>query len=216
MKNEVVIIGRNEGNYVNQMIKSLPEDWHKIYVADRCTDNTVDLLRQYNNVTIVETKNYTGRKTSSCRNLGLSYTDKDSNVLFLDGDRYIEEGDIKTVCENAQTDIVLLPLRKEIKRLFPFTILYGSKLNGFYSSGIFFKRNAINKVIEFHGEFFPTSVEHIWGIEDCYLGDICYHLGLTASVAYDIVLAGLFERTEIPIEADTLRMFARSNLKVKS
>lgn len=213
---EVVIIGHNEGDYVKQMIESLPKDWHKVYVADRCTDNTVCLLQQYNNVTIVETENFVGRKTSSCRNLGLNYTDKDSDVLFLDGDRYIEEGDIKSVCENAQTDVVLLPLRKEVKRLFPFTILYGSKLNGFYSSGIFFKRSAINKVIEFHDEFFPTSVEHIWGIEDCYLGDICYHLGLTASVAYDIILAGIFERAEISIEADTARMFARSNLRVKT
>lgn len=212
---EVVIIGHNEGDYVKQMIESLPKDWHKVYVADRCTDNTVCLLQQYNNVTIVETENFVGRKTSSCRNLGLTYTDDNSDILFLDGDRYIEEGDIVETCENAKTDIVLLPLRKEVKRLFSIDILYGSELNGFYSAGIFFKRSAINKVINFQSELFPTEFEHIWGLEDCYLGDVCYHLDLTASVAYNIVLAGIFEKSELPIEDYTIRLFARAKLKVK-
>ena len=41
---DVVIVGQNEGPYVDDMIQSLPGDWRKVYIADRCTDDTIEKL----------------------------------------------------------------------------------------------------------------------------------------------------------------------------
>ena len=103
-----VIIGHNEGDSVRKIIECLPSDWHIVYVADRCTDNTIELLLEYDNVTIINTSrlNLSGRQTSFCRNLGLYFTESDKDVLFLDGDRYVVSRNIRDIL-NDNSDITL-------------------------------------------------------------------------------------------------------------
>lgn len=197
----VVIIGKNEGKYVDLLINSLPSKWNIWYVADRCTDDTLKKLEKYTNVFPISTinRNFIGRKTSTCRNLGLKSCPIDSDVLFLDGDRYIVSGNIEESLTNSCTDITLLPIEcdKRLEEGYDFSKHYGALCNGFFSCGIFFKREVIEAVRNHHlmkGQFFPEFLQEDWGIEDTSLGDLCYSLGFTASLDKKIRLRGSFEK----------------------
>jgi hypothetical protein len=134
-----------------------------------------------------------GRKTSSARNLGLRMCDKNSDVLFLDGDRVIVQGDLKDIYKE-DADVIYLGLENDYRNYNNFKLNYGRVYNGCFSCGVLFKRNAINKIIEFQGELFPTKLEKVWGIEDTSLGDVCYHLRLTSIFCENIKLKGKFSR----------------------
>jgi hypothetical protein len=97
-----------------------------------------------------------------------------------------------------------------------FASNYGRVNNFFYSCGIFMKRKAIDAVLKFqNGELFSTEMQDVWGIEDTYLGDVCYHLGLTASIYDDCRLRGGFERGQLDsIYVLERRLRKRENLNV--
>lgn len=224
---EVVIIGHNEGEFAEKMINSLPEKWKIVYVADRCTDNTVELLKGLNrsNLTVIESEETDGeaRLTSYCRNLGLSYTSSDSDVLFLDGDRYVVSGDILKL-EEWNKDIALLLLEKDprvegnesIIDCDYEEVIYGTVYNRFYSCGVFLKRNAINKVLNFQRRhLFPEEFQSEWGIEDTYLGDVCYHLGISCDIFKECRLQGEFSRFNVDASSFSRRLVARGKLNVR-
>lgn len=193
---QIVIIAQNEGKHARQMFESLPCLTGVIYIADRCSDDTVSICKEYGVRCIETPQDWQGRKTSSARNLGLSLCKPDSDVLFLDGDRYVVQGDLSEL-HNAQSDIVCLSLENDFRTAENFRLIYGRVLSGFFSCGVFFKRSAIQKIIDYQKELFPTCVEDVWGIEDTCLGDVCYHLGLSAELSESIRLRGRFERVEV-------------------
>lgn len=232
---DVVIIGRNEGNSVDKIINCLPSEWDIYYVADRCTDNTIEKLGKYSNVCIIDTteRNLEGRQTSFCRNLGLSYTDPERDVLFLDGDRWIEQGDIRRVVNQAKKDITLLTLAEGDERTskkFKIEDFYGKVINGFYSCGMIMKRSAIDKVTshelmkrEFKRfvvpylfpQLFPESLQEDWGIEDTSLGDLCYSIGLSVNVCKTVRLHGKFEKRDLEsLDVIEKRFIFRKKLNV--
>lgn len=200
IKTEVVVIGQNEGRFVDNMLRKLPCGWNVHYVADRCTDNTVCDLYRVGYVDVIDTSGMglKGRQTSFCRNLGLSKCKKDSDVLFLDGDRYPIGFNLKDVVDECKTDILLFGVQNDYRTPEIVAEQYGTVCNFFYSCGLFMKRNAIDKVTEFqNGELFRTDMQEEWGIEDTCLGDVCYHLGLTCAFTDKVRLNGSFERTKI-------------------
>lgn len=212
---QIVIIGQNEGKYTRQMLNSLPCLADVIYVADRCADDTASICKEYGVKCIETPQDWQGRKTSSARNLGLSFCKPDSDVLFLDGDRYITQGDLSEL-QNTQSDIVCLSLEYDFRTAKNFLLNYGRVLSGFFSCGMFFKRSAIQKIIDYRGELFPTCVEDVWGIEDTCLGDVCYHLGLPAELNENIRLRGRFERVEVEnLDVVERRLRFREFLNVK-
>lgn len=209
---EIVIIGQNEGQYVNNMLDSLKKyNFKRVWILDRCIDNSKQLLLEKDEY-FIETPEYLqGRQTSFSRNLGLSNSNDD--VLFLDGDRYLINGDLNQL-KNSQYDIELLYLEDDFRdNRSPSD--YGHVINGFYSCGIFFKRKTIDKIIEFQGELFNTDIQNVWGIEDTYLGDVCYHLGLTCNYNNTIRLNGKFDRTTLDnMDAIETRFKLRNKLNV--
>lgn len=212
---QIVIIGQNEGKYARRMFESLPCLADVIYIADRCADDTVNICKEYG-VKCVETpQEWQGRKTSSARNLGLSLCKSDSDVLFLDGDRYIVQGGLSEL-QNAKSDIACLSLENDFRTAENFSLNYGKVLSGFFSCGVFFKRSAIQKIIDYRGELFPTCVEGVWGIEDTCLGDVCYHLGLSAELSESIRLRGRFERVTVEsLDVIEARLRFRDGLNVR-
>ena len=195
---DVVIIGQNEGIHVVDMYNSLREyPYSRVWVADRCTDNSVAIVRELGEKQITTPTNLVGRQTSFARNLGLLLCDSKNDVLFLDGDRYVTHGTLKFL-EEAKTDVSLLLLEDDFREDIDFEYCYGRVTNFFYSCGVFFKREAINKIVNFqNGELFSTDIQDVWGIEDTYLGDVCYHLGLTAAIYKNCRLRGSFDRRNI-------------------
>lgn len=201
---EVVIIAHNEEAHIARMLETIPTHWNIHYVADRCTDGTHDTLRKIQNATgrphILTHNDFgnTARRTSSNRNLGLSYCAVDSDVLFLDGDRYPVRGTLAAMVKDADTDITLLPVEKDFRTPEQFRMAYGRVNNCFYSCGLFVRRAAIRKVQERQrGQFFNEELESEWGIEDTALGDLCYDLGLTAKLTDKVALRGDFGDREV-------------------
>ena len=214
---DIVIIGQNEGSSILKMYESLKNiKGNRVWVLDRCTDDSEDILIKLNEKYIKTPEYLSGRQTSFARNLGLSYTDKNSDVLFLDGDRFITKGDIESL-NNTEYDIELLMLDKDPRILTDYKYTYGEVNNGFYSCGIFFKRSAINKIVEFQqGQLFLEAIQDVWGIEDVYLGDVSYHLSLTCNYNTDISLFGEFGKLNVDsMDVIMTRFKLRDKLKVK-
>ena len=112
---DIVIIGHNEGEYIEKMYHSLkPYPYQRHWILDRCTDNSEQLLSSLGETYTKTDSTLKGRQTSYCRNLGLSLCNKDSDVLFLDGDRYVESGNI-TDLENTDYDVNLLYLTEDLR-----------------------------------------------------------------------------------------------------
>lgn len=217
---EVVIIGRNEGEFASSMCESLPPTWRKIYVADRCDTENKNLICQQPFDVIYETDmhNLQGRCTSFCRNEGLSLTFRYSDVLFLDGDRFVVEGALINAVDECETDILLFKCQGDGRTAESFKQAYGQVRNEFYSCGLFMRRSAIEKVKKFQGGvLFREDMQQAWGIEDTYLGDVCYHLGLTASLCESVTLNGELDTSteKLTMDAFCKRMEERSRLSVK-
>ena len=216
---DIVIIGQNEGLHIQNMHDALKEyPYRRVWVLDRCTDFSEKTLMELGEKYIKTSDKLEGRQTSLARNLGLSSCAPGSDVLFLDGDRYISEG---TLCglETWENDIALLMLEEDFRdntKEFQ-KYRYGRVHNDFYSCGLFMKRSAINKVLEFqNGELFSTSMQNVWGIEDTYLGDVCYHLGLTCDLYNACRLKGNFDRLNLDsLNVLERRFKGREKLSVK-
>ena len=86
---DIVIIGQNEGVYIQQMYTALREyPFNRIWVLDRCMDNSEEQLKKSGERYLKTKGTLEGRQTSHARNLGLKVCSPNSDVLFLDGDRY--------------------------------------------------------------------------------------------------------------------------------
>lgn len=216
----IVIIGQNEYKNMPMMLNSLkktfPND-KRIWVLDRSTDESEKYLEENDEIYIRTPNSWEGRRVSSARNFGLSFTDKDEDVLFLDGDRYIVSGkfDPKRVKKDILLFLVEKDERDDPKWFTHYSQIYGHLHNGFYSCGLFMKRSAINKILEFQNELFDTSIEQYWGVEDVHLGDVCFHCGLTADINKKMVLFGHFDKDKkIPLDAWRARVKKRLPLNI--
>lgn len=214
----VVVIGHNEGASIDAMLRSLPREWKMIYVADRCTDGSVQELRAFGVRTIDTTPlGLEGRQTSFCRNLGLFLCDREADVLFLDGDRYPVKGDLRKAYENMTTDILCLPVEIDMRTPENFALNYGRVYCGVYSCGMILRRSAIEAVRGFqHGMLFNEDLQRHWGIEDTSLGDVCFHLGLTAALTCDVRLRGGFDKLGVSgLDVVEQRLRFREHLNVR-
>lgn len=216
----IVIIGQNEYENMPKMLESLkktfPND-KRIWVLDRSTDQSKEYLSANNEKYVCTPKSWEGRRVSSARNFGLAFTDNDSDVLFLDGDRYIVSGSFSP--KRVKKDILLFMVQKDErddpKWFKKYSQIYGHLHNGFYSCGLFMKRKAINEVLKFQGELFDTEIEQFWGVEDVHLGDVCFHLGLTCDINRKMILYGHFDKDKkIPINAWRARVRKRLPLNI--
>lgn len=214
----VVIIGHDEGASIDVMLRSLPRDWKIVYVADRCTDGSVQELRALGVKTVDTTPlGLEGRHTSTCRNLGLSLCDKGADVLFLDGDRYPVKGNLVNAYEKMSTDVLCLPVEDDGRTPENFDVNYGRVFCGVFSCGMIMRRAAIEAVQRFQqGMLFNEQLQQYWGIEDTSLGDVCYHLGLTAALTNEVILRGGFDRFGVSgLDVIEQRLKFRDRLNVR-
>lgn len=218
---DVVIIGRDEGAWLEAMLSAMPKGWRVIYIADRCEDGTFGRLMADGRADAsVNTWRFCfgdGRMTSTCRNYGCALRRQGADVLFLDGDRVPSSADdLRAAVEACQTDVLLLPLEEDGRTPEVFANAYGRVMNGFYSCGLFIKADALRRVEEFQGgKVFDEELQRWWGVEDTYLGDVCYHLGLTASLTDKVRLRGSFTKTRLDtLDALKARFRKRDRLDV--
>ncbi len=219
---EIVIIGQNEGASIEKMLASLSSyPYQRTWVLDRCTDNSEKILVSLGEQYVKTCDTLKGRQTSRARNTGLSFTNSLSDVLFLDGDRYVSSGSL-TGLETSENDIELLLLeedpRNEILSRYNYARdFYGHVYNYFFSCGVFLKRTAIDRILDFQppAELFSVAMQKAHGSEDCYLGDVCYHLGLTADLYNGCRLHGRFDTLYADFEQFKIRLQEREKLNVR-
>ena len=221
---KVVVIGHNEGKSVSNIINSFAKYWNVVYVADRCTDNTLEELldgRKNGGLLVVleVDLDFGGRLTSHCRNLGGRFLgmEDEEGVCFFDGDRYPIDGSIEEAIKACSSDILLFRVEDDFRTKEDFKINYGRVYNGFFSCGMWMSKKAYDRISEFQGgEIFRTDMQWWWGIEDTYLGDVCYHLGLSAELCDTVTLNGTFERNTLDsLDVIEKRLRERSKLDVK-
>ena len=214
----IVIIGQNEGESIQKMLSSLQllmPGSKRIWVLDRCTDGSEKFLKSKKEYFVKTDSRLKGRQTSYCRNVGLSKCDINNDVLFLDGDRFPTIGTLQELTE-WQEDIALLLLEEDNRINMDFKSAYGTVHNGFYSCGLFMKRNAINTILQFQkGKLFCENIQFKWGIEDTHLGDVCYHLGLTCDIYCKVRLNGKFDNIRLAMDVLKSRFELRDRLNVK-
>lgn len=215
----IVIIGQNESLSIEPMLESLEKFFngsHRIWVLDRCSDDSEKKLERYKEEYHFTPSNLLGRQTSFARNYGLMFSNPKADVIFLDGDRFIIQGGTLNI---GRDDISLFTIENDYRKILIDkynTEVYGTVNNMFYSCGLFIKRRAIKKIQDFQkGELFSTEVQDKWGIEDLYLGDVCYHLGLKCNIHKTIELAGGFSGCSTPIEMVKRRFMLRDKLNVR-
>jgi glycosyltransferase involved in cell wall biosynthesis len=215
----VVIIGQNEGKHVNMMLSALMTQLpaaERIWVLDRCTDDSEKILKEFGERVIKTRMRLRGRQTSHSRNLGFSKCNPENHVLFIDGDRYPSVGNLYELVKWPY-DIGLLLLEQDDRLFVEYDKLYGTVHNGFYSCGVFIKRSALNKILKFQdGKIFRTDIQQHWGIEDVYLGDVCYHLRLVCDMFLNVRLHGRFTRNMLDsVKVIEERFKLRQKLNVK-
>src|SRR5574344_1254570 len=95
---DVVIIGQNEGRYIQDMHRVLGAySYDRYWVLDRCTDDSAQQLVALGERFVCTPSSLQGRQTSFARNLGLALCNPKHDVLFLDGDRYIITGSLSGI-----------------------------------------------------------------------------------------------------------------------
>lgn len=194
----IVIIGQNEGGSIESMLSSLSRyNYRRVWVLDRCTDNSEEVLKSANEFYVTTPNNLVGRQTSFARNLGVSYCDKESDIIFLDGDRYIIEGDLELAASSFYKDATYFMLEKDVRTEEIFKESYGGIYNKCYSCGLYLKRQVIDKLLEIYGEIFPEELQMHWGIEDTGLGDRLYYNGFSAELTSLIKLRGQLSKLEL-------------------
>lgn len=210
-KLEVIVITQNQADILEDTILAL-EKYNPLYILDRSYDGSARILRKHKCRFKRTPFWWTGRRTSSSRNYGLKYCDKDADVIFLDGDRYPKKGDLRKI---EKEDVVLFKVEKDFRTNEMLEFNYNSPNNLFYSCGLFIKRNVIDEITSMFGELFPTNVENGWGSEDLLLGDICAFMKIKYRLSDKIVLNGKLESKYVNHKMLVRRFKTREKLNLK-
>lgn len=230
----VVVISKDNPRAIAPMAQALADQnllQNTVFVFDRCSKQDKAFFKQlselYGFEYILNDKGE-GRQTSYCRNLGFRWVSDnlfEEGTLFLDDDRWPVVGDLN-ILDKTDADVVLLKnqvdTREPILDMEPYN---GLVYNNFFSNGLYLKKCASEKLLDFYRTnshtygksiIFPENVQQYWGIEDTHLGDICYHLGLNITINNDIRLHGGFDKFDIDsIDTVELRLRLRDKLNVK-
>ncbi len=184
---DIVIISQNQCDVLNKMVNALKfqlPDCKRIFVLDRCSDNSSYMLSKQHEF-FIERHDAVGFCAGTARNLGLQYTNPNNDVLFLDGDRIPHNINIERLIQMLYYfDISLIKNKVDIRKWFDDiptnNINFGKYDNGVWSSALLLRRSAINsikKLNNFDGIFNPIF-DGNWGDEDEYLGDMCKYLNM--------------------------------------
>ena len=121
MKISVVIANYNSGNYIKQCINSLKKQTYKdieiIFFDDNSSDNSVDEIKKFSDVKVIENKNQTKYGSLNQLNAFKESINQSTGklIFFLDSDDYFHEKKVETIVNyfknNNETKILFdLPI----------------------------------------------------------------------------------------------------------
>lgn len=168
----IIINKSTDYTEIDKMMQSIkPFGFRKIYyVADRCSDDFNNCLRNYSldNLVCLFNCEGEGRKTSSLRNLPIKTImseDPLASIVFLDGDRYITSYNNLDITKNWVFNVEGSE-KTMISEEDKFEVD-----NKYYSAGIHLNNKTVVNLLETYGYIFDESLEKTWGIEDLDLGN---------------------------------------------
>jgi MoaA/NifB/PqqE/SkfB family radical SAM enzyme len=184
---DIVIISKNQKQSIKKMLDILKFDIptaNRIFVLDRCTDGSKELLESQHEF-FIERNDAVGFCAGSARNIGLKHTNPEHDVLFLDGDRIPHNLNYERIVQMLYYfNISMIKNEKDTRNWFVNIPSINTQMtksnNNVWSSAILLRRTAINKISEIVGDgnLFDPIFDGNWGCEDEYLGDVAISLGM--------------------------------------
>ena len=121
MKTSVVIANFNSENYIEECIQSLQSQTYKdieiIFFDDNSSDNSLDKIKKFSNVKVIDNKNQTEYGSLNQLNAFRESINQSTGdlIFFLDSDDYFHEKKVETIVNyfknNKETKIVFdLPI----------------------------------------------------------------------------------------------------------
>ena len=121
MKTSVVIANFNSENYIEECIQSLQSQTYKdieiIFFDDNSSDNSLDKIKKFSNVKVIDNKNQTKYGSLNQLNAFRESINQSTGdlIFFLDSDDYFHEKKVETIVNyfknNKETKIVFdLPI----------------------------------------------------------------------------------------------------------
>lgn len=225
MKIRLVIVSQNQSSYIPLIVNKTSIIKDRVFVLDRCTDNSIEVCKSLGVNYITTTDDLQGFQAGYARNLGVK--DYSGDVIFIDGDRIPTIPFDSDLLTNLQKyDTCLFPVQSDIRHTHHHTEFrdnpkYGLMANDFYSCGLYLSSKAIQSLQDFQGFIFDPEFNGRWGDEDAMLGDVCYDRGLSCGlVPTHYCLSGDFNGLDKKVKTDDyakqcrLRFFKRMKLNV--
>jgi len=176
----VQIITQDQSQYIEQMIEAT-KDFERIWVADRCMDDTVDKLQNLKENVIVNTEGE-GFLAGKMRDLGLDYVlSKDYDlVVMFDGDRIPKNLSVELIEEEMKNrDCSLAYCEKDVRKKY-FELIHLPAYKNLITAGIIIKTSFLKKVRKLffmNNRCFYYEFDGKYGEEDLFLGDCLHFLG---------------------------------------
>lgn len=192
MKTIVQIITQNQSNYIKDMIEAT-KDFERVWIADRCIDNTVEKLLSLDETVIVNNEG-TGFLAGRMRDLGIDYIlSKDYDVvIMLDGDR-VPFNLTRELVENDMKDSdCSLGFCENDMRKTCFELMFKEPYESVITAGLIVKTNSLRKVrrISFmNNRCFHNAFDGEYGEEDYFFGDCLFVTGAIIKFS-DLRMAG--------------------------
>ncbi len=116
LKTTIVIANYNSGNYIEQCINSLKSQTYKdieiIFFDDNSSDNSLDKIKKFSNIKVIENKSQTKHGSLNQLNAFKESINQSSGdlIFFLDSDDFFHEKKLETIVNyfknNSETKIV--------------------------------------------------------------------------------------------------------------
>ena len=179
----VLIISQNQSNHTISMVQSLRAQLpsiKRLFILDRCTDNTASILSELNEQ-YIEKHTGNGFEAGATRDFGLNYINDNDDVLLLDGDRIPINLSIDLLSFAVKNyDSTLLKAERDYRKWFKESFTLNPKIsqpnNEFATCGCLLKRSVIDNIRnQQNGRLFNPIFDGNWGLEDYYLGYLIHH-----------------------------------------
>lgn len=192
MKIIIQIITQDQSKYIEDMIKAT-EGFERIWVADRCRDDTVGKLQTLKENVIINTEG-DGFLAGKMRDLGLDYIlSKDYDIVVMfDGDRMPKNLSLELIeKEMKDRDCSLAYCENDLRKKY-FDLIHQSPAKNVITAGIIIKASFLKKVRKLsfmNNRCFYYEFDGYYGEEDLFFGDCLYSVGATIKNS-DLIIAG--------------------------
>lgn len=192
MKIIIQIITQDQSQYIEDMIKAT-EGFERIWVADRCLDDTVNKLQTLKENVIINTEGE-GFLAGRMRDLGLDYIlSKDYDIIVMfDGDRIPKNLSLELIeNEMKDRDCSLGYCEKDARKTF-FDLIHQEPYKNLITAGIIIKTSFLKKVrkISFlKNRCFYYEFDGYYGEEDLFFGECLHSVGATIKYS-DLIVTG--------------------------